>query len=156
MNGPCKAARPSIDGLDPPLAPNNANRVPIHERVTEGYHSVHMGRRPSTPSSPQYVARGSQGEHLTIFTDSQAAMTRIQSDHPGPDQATATCIELASTPYRQGNTVTARWTPGHRGGDGRRLSRQAAEVPACRGPNPRRPVNPRYPRHSISLAYLKR
>lgn len=53
---------------------------------------------------------------FNIFTDSQASVTRIQPDVPGPDQDMAIeVIEPASNFREQDNTLTARRVPGHVG-----------------------------------------
>ena len=44
-------------------------------------------------------------------------MSTIESDYPGPGQGMALemIIDLASKLYEQGNTLTVRWVPGHKG-----------------------------------------
>lgn len=43
-------------------------------------------------------------------------MLRIQNDAPGPEQLLASqTIHTESALYNRGDTVTARWVPGHRG-----------------------------------------
>lgn len=57
-----------------------------------------------------------RGWDFNIFTDSPAAVTRIQPDVPGPDQDMAIeVIEPASNFREQDNTLTARRVPGHVG-----------------------------------------
>lgn len=52
------------------------------------------------------MAQQRNGVGCTIFADSQAAMTRIGNDPPGPGQDLAIRItELATTLYGYGNTL---------------------------------------------------
>ena len=60
--------------------------------------------------------RGERGQDFTLSTDSQAAMRRMASDAPGPGQEMAIgVIGLAQRLVDQGNTITLRWAPAHRG-----------------------------------------
>lgn len=57
-------------------------------------------------------------------------MICTQDDRPGPGRARAIrIIELTPALYEQGNTATARWASGHKGGDGRRLCGTDLETP---------------------------
>lgn len=68
------------------------------------------------------VARPDRGVDYTIFTDSQTAELRIQSDAPEPGQASAIqAIQLPNL-HGRGNTVIVKWVPGHKR-DGQRRSR---------------------------------
>ena len=63
--------------------------------------------------------RGMTGQTCTAFTDSRAAMIKIVGDAPGPGQEMAIrIIELARRIIDQGNYITIRWTPAHRGLEG--------------------------------------
>ena len=89
------------------------------------------------------------GQHPTVFTDSQAAMTRIESDVPMANEI----VDLPSRMYGQGNTLTARWAPGHGGATGNEMAdayaKNAAEETAHDGES-------RKATEQISPAYLKR
>lgn len=62
------------------------------------------------------VSRQESVRHYVIFTDSQAAMQRVQGDFSGAAQEIALeAIAWAEDLHRAGNTVTVRWVPGHRG-----------------------------------------
>ena len=76
--------------------------------------------------------RDESGQRYTIFSDSQAAISRIQHDRTGPGQAQALLIiEVASTIADRDNHITIRWTPSHAGVEGNeradRRARGAAE-----------------------------
>ena len=63
--------------------------------------------------------RGERGQQYTVFSDSQAAIAKVQHDRTGPAQALAkAAIELVSSLTNRDNTVTLRWTPAHRGIEG--------------------------------------
>lgn len=67
------------------------------------------------------------------ITDSQAAMTRLQDDRPGPGQHMATRgIRLATETTRMGATITIRWEPGHAGVLGNEIADQWALDAATR------------------------
>ena len=85
-----------------------------------------------------------------IFTDSTAAMRRIANDAPGPSQEMAIhIIELARRIIDQGNTISVRWTPAHRGVDGNERADPAAKDAAFLPPL-------RSMRRHFSLAFLRR
>ena len=66
--------------------------------------------------SPLGTARRGGGQDFALFTDSQAAMGRMAGDAPGPGQEIAVgAISLAQRLRAQGNTITLRWAPAHRG-----------------------------------------
>ena len=90
------------------------------------------------------------GRAYTIFTDSTAAMTRVVSDGPGPGQEMAVrVIELAKRIANQGNIITIRRTPAHRGVEGNeKADQRAKEMESL-------PSLPATSRH-FSLAFLRR
>lgn len=58
-----------------------------------------------------------------VSTEPQATILGIQSNAPGPGQDTAIeTISLAEKPYEQGNTMTVRWVPEHRGITGNKVA----------------------------------
>ena len=62
------------------------------------------------------VMSAGPGDSFNIFTDSQAAMTRLKNDQTGPRQESAARgILLARELVRRGATITIRWVPGHVG-----------------------------------------
>lgn len=64
----------------------------------------------------QLHGRGEARRAFTVFTDSVAAMRRIVCDAPGPGQEMAVrIIEIAQRVVDQGNSITVKWTPAHRG-----------------------------------------
>ena len=76
--------------------------------------------------------RRESGRRYTIFSDSQAAISRIQHDRLGPGQTLAVkAITITETLAARGNTITLRWTPSHAGITGNeqadRIAKQAAE-----------------------------
>lgn len=71
------------------------------------------------------VQRGGEGQDYTLFTDSLAAIRRIMDDTPGPGQEIVEAIRLARRLEAQGNRITVRWVPAHRGLEG--TSRQTSE-----------------------------
>ena len=100
------------------------------------------------------ASRQQTGQVFTIFTDSQAAMTRIESVARGAGQDMAIeIIHLTSEIYEQGNTLTVRWVPGRRGVSGNEIAgvyaKEAAEEKTSDNQNQKA-------RERISLAHLKR
>ena len=94
--------------------------------------------------------RGQERADYTIFTDSTAAMRRLEGDAPGPGQEMAIrAIEIADRIVRRGNTITIRWTPAHVGIEGNERADQAAKSSATLPPL-------RGTRGRFSLAYQKR
>ena len=97
--------------------------------------------RPTMRSSlrPSLLARrGERGKTFTVFTDSTAAVERVTSDAPGLGQEIEIgVIDLAQRLVDQGNRVTVRWTPAHRGVEGNKQAdqraRQTAALPLPRG-----------------------
>ena len=76
--------------------------------------------------------RDDENIRYTIFSDSQAALSRIQHDRTGPGQALAiSAITTAGAMMDRGNTITLRWTPSHGGIDGNEqadeMAKRAAE-----------------------------
>lgn len=84
---------------------------PLHRHKLEAYN----GELAAVQGGLEALAsRRGRGVDYTIFTNSQADMSRIQSDGPGPEQA-CRIIDVVTTLYEQGNTVTVGWIPGHWG-----------------------------------------
>ena len=77
-------------------------------------------------------------------------MSRSMSDAPGPGQAMAVrIIEIAERLVAQGNSISIRWTPAHRGVEGnKQADRRAKETVAL----PPLRTTARY----YSLAFLRR
>ena len=77
-------------------------------------------------------------------------MGRIVGDAPGPGQEMAIrIIELAQRVVDQGNSITVRWTPAHRGVEGNEMADQAAKDAASLPPL-------RATRRRVSLSFLRR
>ena len=58
--------------------------------------------------------RGEREQHYTVFSDSQAAIFRVQHEECGPAQVLARAtIEASHQLWARGNDVTIRWTPSH-------------------------------------------
>ena len=73
------------------------------------------------------------GSAFNIFTDSQAEMTRLQDDRPGPGQRAASGgILIAREAYRRGASITISWVPGHAGVPGNEVADQWAVEAAMR------------------------
>ena len=73
------------------------------------------------------------GATFNIFTDSQAAMLRIQDDRPGPgQQAAVRGIRVAEEAYRRGASININWVPGHAGVPGNKVADQWAADAAKR------------------------
>ena len=80
--------------------------------------------------------RGDTGQAYTVFTDSTAAMRRVVNDAPGPGREMAIhIIELARRIIDQGNSISIRWTPAHRGVEGNERANQAARDAASLPPS---------------------
>ena len=97
--------------------------------------------------------RDERDTEYTIFSDSQAALSRIQHDRTGPGQARAIqAIAAAEAITSRGNTVTLRWTPSHVGIEGNErvdnMAKRAASEEEDR-------ANPQYLREA-SLSHLTR
>ena len=76
--------------------------------------------------------RAERDRSYTIFSDSQAALSRVQHDRTGPGQTLAIdAITTARGITSRGNDICLRWTPSHEGIDGNeradRTARRAAE-----------------------------
>lgn len=75
---------------------------------------------------------------LLLFTDSQAALRRVQNDAPGPgQQAAREAIGLAGQIIERGSSITLRWVPSHRAVTGNEKAdyyagQAAAEEASCR------------------------
>ena len=63
--------------------------------------------------------RVEEGMDYMIFSDAQAAISRVRHDQMGPGQALAIrAISAAAAIRRRENTITIRWTPSHEGIEG--------------------------------------
>ena len=72
-------------------------------------------------------------DSFNIFTDSQAAMTRLLNDQIGPRQDSAVRgIRLAKELTRRGATIAIRWVPGHAGVQGNEIVDMWATEAAAR------------------------
>ena len=77
--------------------------------------------------------QASPGADFRIFTDSQAAMARLQDDRPGPGQQMASRgIAVAREAYRRGASISVSWIPGHAGAPGNEVADQWAVDAATR------------------------
>ena len=75
--------------------------------------------------------RGEENRRYTIFSDSQAALSRIQHDRTGPGQALAIkAITTSRAITGRGCTIHLRWTPSHVGLEGNERADQAAREAA--------------------------
>ena len=75
--------------------------------------------------------RGQSNRTYTIFSDSQAALLRIQHDRTGPGQTLAVkAIAIAKEITERGNTLILRWTPSHEGVIGNEQADQGAKAAA--------------------------
>ena len=103
-----------------------------------------------------------KGASFRIFTDSQAAMSRIQDDSPGPGQSLASRgIRVARAGiYDKGATVSIQWVPGHREVTGNELADACARNEAERAEKLRGASNNsegirRRENENVSLAFVK-
>ena len=72
--------------------------------------------------------RKEENRSYVIFSDSQAALSRIQHDRTGPGQALAIdAITTARDLVDRGNTITLRWTPSHEGIEGNEQADEMAK-----------------------------
>ena len=66
-----------------------------------------------------FSKRNEEGQAYTVFSDSQAAVARIQHSGCGPAQALArAAIDWSHELRQRGNSITVRWTPAHSGVEG--------------------------------------
>ena len=73
------------------------------------------------------------GASCNVFTDSQAAITRLRDDRPGPGQHMASRgIRLTTEIVQRGATVSIRWVPGHARVPGNEIADQWANEAATR------------------------
>jgi ribonuclease HI len=67
-------------------------------------------------------------QKIIIFTDSQAALNRIQHNEPGPGQTWASAIITSTEEIcRQNIQLEFRWVPGHAGIEGNETADQLAK-----------------------------
>ena len=79
------------------------------------------------------AAQASPEAHFRIFTDSQAAMSRVLDDRPGPGQLGAVRTILGARRIRQrGASISIHWVPGHAGIAGNEIADQWAGDAATR------------------------
>jgi ribonuclease HI len=70
---------------------------------------------------------------ITVFTDSQATLTRIQDDNEGPGQALARrIIAWEKEVFESGRTIEYRWCPGHAGVPGNEEADRVAKAAAAK------------------------
>ena len=63
--------------------------------------------------------REEREQRYTVFSDSQAAIARVQHDRTGPAQALAkAAIRAVNSITSRDSTITLRWTPVHAGVEG--------------------------------------
>ena len=62
--------------------------------------------------------RNEGGQDYMVFSDSQAAVARIQHSGCGPAQALARAAIESYELRQRGNSVTVQWTPAHAGVEG--------------------------------------
>ena len=75
--------------------------------------------------------RKKRGQDYVVFSDSQAAVARVQHDKTGPAQALAKAvIATVDGLVDRGNTLTIRWTPAHKGVEGNEQADEAAKAAA--------------------------
>ena len=85
--------------------------------------------------------RNERDRRHTVFSDPQAAVSRVQHDRTGPGQALAIlAIETAEAITSRGNSITIRWTPSHAGIEGNEqadgMAKRAAEEREEKAPLP--------------------
>ena len=74
-----------------------------------------------------------ENRQVTVFVDSQAAISRLQHTEPGPGQALALRAHRAAKRLRERRVgVTVQWVPGHMGVEGNERADQAAKQAATR------------------------
>ena len=96
--------------------------------------------------------RNERGKRYTVFSDSQAALSRIQCDRTGPGQTLAIlAIETANTIIDRDNSITFRWTPAHAGVEGN----ERADGTARRAAEDRREMAPPEYLKEASLSHLR-
>jgi len=91
---------------------------------------VHLGRQKEAFDAEMYamseavkiadeIGEKKEGRRVTIFTDSQATLRRIQSDEPGPGQVLALLtMNWESELTDKSIQVEYRWVPAHKGVEG--------------------------------------
>ena len=97
--------------------------------------------------------RAESGQNYTIFSDSQAAISRVQHDQCGPAQALArAAIAMVDSLTMRSNALDIQWTPAHEGVEGNEQADVTAKA-AAEGEEGR--TEPAYLRKA-SLSYLTR
>jgi ribonuclease HI len=91
---------------------------------------VHLGRQKEAFDAEMYamseavkiadeICEEKEARRVTVFTDSQATLRRIQSDEPGPGQALALrTMNWESELTKKNIRVEYRWVPAHKGVEG--------------------------------------
>ena len=78
--------------------------------------------------------RGEENRSYTIFSNSQAALSRTQHDRTGPGQALAIkAITTSRAIISRGCTIHLRWTPSHTDIQGNERADQAAREAQRKG-----------------------
>ena len=95
---------------------------------------------------------GERGQAYTIFSDSQAAVSRVQHSDCGPAQALARAAIDFSYKLRQRNSITVWWTLAHAGVEGNEQADAVAKRAAAREEGR---ADPEYLREA-SLSHLTR
>ena len=77
-------------------------------------------------------SRNEENTSYTVFSDAQAAISRVLHDQVGPGQTLAIrAITTATSILERGNTIALRWTPSHMSAEGNEQAdeeaRRAAE-----------------------------
>ena len=97
--------------------------------------------------------RGERGRDYTIFSDSQAAISRVQHGRCGPAQALARAtIAMTNELCGRDNILTIRWIPSHEGVEGNEQADEAARLAAEGGRGRAEPEHLR----KASLSHLMR
>ena len=98
-------------------------------------------------------ARGEERTEYTVFSDAQAAISRVAHDQTGPGQALVIrAINASTSILERGNKVTIRWTPSHEGIEG---NEQADEMAKRGAAEEERRASPPYLREA-SLSHPRR
>jgi len=99
---------------------------------------IHLGRQKEAFDAEMYamweamkvadeMAERKEVTRVTVFTDSQATLRRIQSDEPGPGQVLALrTMNWTDALARKNIQVEYRWVPAHKGREGNEEADQQA------------------------------